>query len=384
MLSTSSQGRQNRRNLVIISILSFVNVLFFFKYVYRILGAYTYFLTILLFMVSMSTLLPFVRKVLQMKTIRWLLKYCLIIIPLFVLFTHLKIPLEQLNVDRWSVIYSFWQELLAGNYPYYAVSHMGNPPGPMPVYFLLALPFYTVGWLEILSALGPLAVGYWLVTKFGKAEWAEVALSQLLLATWLYWEIATRSNVFTYSALITLGLIAFERSAGTNDKRWRIAYALLCGLLLATRSAFAVAYIFVFGKETFTDLRNIRKIIHPVVALLAFAGVFVPFALIWPGDFWVINPFIVQSDFLLPSGIVYCYLGVALIVTLLLRSTKSVQYVCGWLLFSLILLYFVYQSSVHGISTAYLDSKIDLSYFLFCVPPFLYSLIIITHPTRPT
>ena len=73
----------------------------------------------------------------------------------FIIFAHLKA--SQLNVDRWSVISSFWDNAFSGKYPYAAQSHMGNYPGPFPVYFVLALPFYLaqeIGYLSLLGFIG--------------------------------------------------------------------------------------------------------------------------------------------------------------------------------------------------------------------------------------
>ena len=49
-----------------------------------------------------------------------------------------KVSVDSLNVDRWSVITSFWDSFFKGEYVYLAKSNVGNPPGPMPFYFILA------------------------------------------------------------------------------------------------------------------------------------------------------------------------------------------------------------------------------------------------------
>ena len=63
---------------------------------------------------------------------------------------------------RWSVITSFWDSYFATEYAYFAKSFAGNPPGPMPFYFIMALPFYLIGELGFLSIIG-LLLFYWLM-----------------------------------------------------------------------------------------------------------------------------------------------------------------------------------------------------------------------------
>src|SRR5690606_21024877 len=69
-------------------------------------------------------------------------------------FVFSKISQESLMVDRWSVISSFWDNYFSDKYAYLATSHMGNYPGPMPFYYILALPFYLIGELGYFSLLG--------------------------------------------------------------------------------------------------------------------------------------------------------------------------------------------------------------------------------------
>jgi len=63
---------------------------------------------------------------------------------IFSIFLFRLIPQETLNVDRFSVITSFWDSYFNWEYVYFAKSFHGNLPGPMPFYFILALPFYLV------------------------------------------------------------------------------------------------------------------------------------------------------------------------------------------------------------------------------------------------
>src|SRR5690606_4490533 len=88
---------------------------------------------------------------------------------------------EKLIVDRWSVITSFCYAHFANIYPYFAKSNVGNPPGPMPFYFLLALPFYSIGELGFLSLIGVLL--FFFLLKYFKIEFQRRILILLFLLT---------------------------------------------------------------------------------------------------------------------------------------------------------------------------------------------------------
>jgi len=155
-------GNKDKISLLI---LLFVNFLFTYKYLDRFTGNG---LVIALILSGLQILvfryghrLSFLQK----RTKAFILLLSLGIAGVVVI-TQLKIDLATLKVDRWSVISSFWQEAFNGNYPYFAKSHEGNYPGPMPVYFLISLPFYLTGILSVLSASGYLILVYlWLKQK---------------------------------------------------------------------------------------------------------------------------------------------------------------------------------------------------------------------------
>lgn len=93
------------------------------------------------------------------KCIGFAFLFCYLILS-YLLFK--KIDVITLNVDRWSVISSFWDCYFKGEYVYFAKSHLGNPPGPMPFYFILLLPFYLLGEVGYLTFLG-LLVFIWIL-----------------------------------------------------------------------------------------------------------------------------------------------------------------------------------------------------------------------------
>ena len=272
--------------------------------------------------------------------------------------TEATVPLTSLNVDRWSVIASFVDALVAGDYPYFATSHLGNPPGPMPVYFVLAAPFYWIDQLALLSIAGYVGAVYWLVDK---SDEPVLGMVLLMLSPAMYWEIATRSNIFTYSILVLWGLEQLYR----QPTIWQGA---ITGLLLATRSVFGISYLVYFGSMLWRGrIDRWRFVGISVVALLSFALTFLPFVIRWPDAFWEMNPFLVQSTYLIPLPLTLLFLATAAIAALVV-DLKYLSFVSGMLLYCSICVYAMYHIIERSFSVAIHGSVVDVSYFLFAIP----------------
>ncbi len=306
----------------------------------------------------------------------WMLAVAIGWLGIVTLATHVYVPLAELNVDRWSVISSFLEALYAGDYPYAARSHLGNPPGPMPVYYLIAAPFHALGLLEVLSAAGYLLALIWLYRQ-GRGAGAGALL--LLASPFMYWEIATRSNLFTFSLLTLWGLKRFVH-------RPDYVRAVVVGLLLSTRSVYALAYLiyYVTLLREGVPLRRVAGV--TLVSALAFFLSFLPLVAGWPGAFREMNPFLVQGTFLVPPVVVALFFALALLAAYRARRTTA-PWLSGVVLFVAILIYAGVVVADHGWEAAYLDSQIDISYLLFCVPFLGYYLFCDTaasaEATRP-
>ena len=226
----------------------------------------------------------------------------------------------------------------------------------MPVYYLVAAPFHALNVLEWLGASGYLLAIGW---AWYRKQCSSLTALLLVTSPFMYWEIAVRSNIFTFSILALIGLQHFAR-------RVNYAGAAFVGAMLATRSVYVLAYIPYY--LTIWRTRGTTAFLGPATfSALIFLLTFLPFWLIWPEPFYRMNPFIVQGSFLLPPQAI----GIAFVTAAgisILRTKVNLPFLSGLLLFGVILLYSVYHIYRLGWQEAYLDSKIDLSYYIFCVP----------------
>ena len=285
-----------------------------------------------------------------------------------VIISHFTIPLESLNVDRWSVISSFLTELYNGNYPYYAKSHMGNYPGPMPIYFLIAAPFHEIGELSVLSSIGYLILTIILIVKIKKIQNINFLLFYLFTSLFMIWEITTRSNVFTYSLLTVLVLDEFTNLDLKNTLKF-YGIAILTGLMLSTRSVYILPYIIFFLSSLINKEISLKKLFFFLsVAFIVFISTFIPFIWIFKSDFFTMNPFIIQSSFFVPKLYTLLFILISISLTLLVKNKSDKFFFSGISLFITILIYSIYHVVNSGVEVAYFRSKIDISYFIFCLP----------------
>lgn len=291
-------------------------------------------------------------------------------------FLFIKLPQESLNVDRWSVISSFWDNYFSGKYVYFATSHMGNYPGPMPFYYVLALPFYLMGELGYYSLMGiPV---FFLVMKFSKIpDFRQTLIFIGLFSSFFFWwEIICRSNIFLNATLVLFSILFLFYSEERKFRGFLLWNGLVIGLLLSTRNVFVIPYIVAFLYLLKFNKINFWQIVQiGVIAGCIFVLTFIPFIINHFRDFMQMNPFVIQSDYLMPKYLSITCILLTFPVYFLLKSRKDVIFYGNLMLFFTILVYFIYQTTRHGLSKAILDSKIDVSYFILGMPFLLFYLI---------
>ena len=222
----------------------FINFIFSVKYSSRITSLYLPFsilITLFFFLIyKKSEILIKIFSKLKINPLILLVFYfgfCLLV------FT--KIPKETLNVDRWSVINSFWDNYFQGKYVYYAKSFDDNYPGPMPFYFILALPFYLMGELGLFSFLGLL-----LFILLGFNDFLKSRINIVFIMTgfslFYLWEICGRSNLFLNGVIVLLSIKFFFKNY-TKSLKSNLIFGVLIGMILSTRNVFIIPYIITFN-----------------------------------------------------------------------------------------------------------------------------------------
>jgi len=352
-----------KRNISL-ALFLFVNFLFTYKYLERSTPWVALLsVSVSIFYIALyrnRNLLKFINKKIEVSLIVLFIVVCLLIWK--------KIPVETLNVDRWSVISSFWDSYFANEYAYFAKSFAGNPPGPMPFYFILALPFYLVGELGFLSIIGVLFF-YWLMwCKKVNPITRTVILLLILSSFFNLWEVICRSNIF-FNASLVLGSLIYILNQKVFTHKTLIISGIFIGLLISTRNVFVISYIICFLYLLRTKAIQFKQLtILLIISLLAFTLTFIPVVYVHLEDFKQMNPFIVQSTFLIPFEYTILFVLMAISSTFLCKNKNDVYFYNAIVLFVSILIYLIYYICLEGFTQAFTNSTVDISYFIFCIP----------------
>ena len=362
-----------------LSLFLFINLIFSIKYLSRV----THFaVPISLLITSFYFLLFKYQDKLQVfaKNLKFanILGFAVLVVTSYFIFQ--KVPVETLNVDRWSVITSFWDNYFAGEYVYFALSHMNNYPGPMPFYYVVALPFYLLGELGYLSIIGLLA--FILLLKVLNKPLPTQTAYFIIIATspFLLWEIVGRSNIFFNSTLILISIVYFFKTIEKKNLLWN---GIIIGLLLSTRNVYAIPYVvvFLFALKN-RDISIKYTIIIGIIAMLTFAATFLPFVIGHFDDFLKMNPFIIQSSYLMPFEFSFACIILSFLSYFVVKARHDVYFYSAIILFITIVLHFVWMSMQHGMYDAFYNSKADISYFILCVSFLLFHIISLQSSSR--
>lgn len=348
----------------------FVNFLFTYKYLER----FTQWAALLSVLVSVLYITLYFKRNL-LKLINKKIEVGLLVIFIAACFLiWKKIPIETLNVDRWSVITSFWDSFFSNEYPYFAKSFAGNPPGPMPFYFIMALPFYLIGELGFLTVIG-IMFFYWLMW-FKKVEPTIRVFTLLLILSSLFnlWEVICRSNIF-FNASLVLGSLIYILNQKIFNLKTLIISGIFIGLLISTRNVFIISYIICFLYLWRVKAIQFKQLaVLGIISLLVFSVTFIPIVYSHLEDFKIMNPFIVQSTFLIPFEYTILFVLIAIGASFLCKDRMDVYFYNALVLFISILIYLVYYIIHQGFAQAFTESAVDISYFIFCLPFALWYL----------
>ena len=317
------------------------------------------------------------KKIIE-KRFSVLVKFNVHLIVLFTVFFSIVfkiIPVENLNVDRWSVITSFWDNYFSGEYAYFAKSTMNNPPGPMPFYFVLALPFYLIGELGYFSILG--LILFYLILRFNKSYVYDQTFSILIISSSVFflWEVCCRSNIFLNGSLVLFVLVNYYKSKKLNTKKI-VSSSILIGLCLSTRNVLIIPIIVAFVYELKSKNINFKQVfLIGLISSITFIFTFLPFVWKHFEDFKQMNPFIIQSSALMPFRLTIIFILFSLFAGLITKSIVDIYFYSGFILFITIIGYYCYHFWIEGFHKTFFDSSADISYFILGLPFSLFYIL---------
>lgn len=290
------------------------------------------------------------------------------------------IPLETIRVDRVEMIELFWDAVYNGEYPYSPRGRFnGNHPGPMPIYFLLCYPFYIIKQYAIIPILS-LIFGTYYIYKRDKSI-ATLLFLLIITSPACYWEILCRSTII-FNTIIFLAWFITLRNFKSFSTNLTILSAIIGGLVLSTRSIFAIPVI-AFFIYSIRYNSTPKTILWAIILSLSFIATHIPLLYYGLDNFLMINPIWLQSNFFMPTEYLVLFVLTTIVVATKCNSFNQICYVCGLILFATTLTYIIRYICYAGIEHS-ITKGCDISYFLFSVPFLFYPLIDTSiNATRP-
>jgi len=365
----------NRKNLYLLLALIYlvVNSIFVLKYGSHIV-AHGYLLVIFYVIAVVAVwllLIKFPPGIFNKRT------YLVIIIAfsVFMVVVFFVIPQESLRVDRHEMIKLFWDNTFAGINPYTPRELNTNIPGPFPCYFVIALPFYWLKEIGLLSLVGFLSFSYLLYVSGSSIKAKIISLLLLVGSPAFAWEITCRSTVFLNMVLV-LGLIqSMERKSNSGfSLRESIGYGVLTGFVACTRSV-TILVIVPYLLYLWRNQRAPQPTLYSIAAISAFCIPFLPF-LTYCSFSQGYNPFAVQTS-IMPGPATIVVGLISCVVALRLKNFFSFISFQSFFLFALALVYVSLRIFSHGWHSSLIGDYADISYFMLAFP-FLFASISLT------
>jgi hypothetical protein len=293
-----------------------------------------------------------------------------IAILLIALFLWFYIDRWSVQVDRWSAL-AFWSENLKnGNFPYGTPTHLGGYASPFPVWQLFHFPFHLLGdtaYGQLFCLLVFFVSLYHWRTKINTGGFMIL----LALSPAFWWEIAVRSDLLCNMLLLFVFLLAQFYNSGFWKKH-KIFTASMVGLFLCTKLLVAFP-LFLYFFPGFLKFNIKDKIVFALTTIVWFIIPFLPFLFGEQGllNHPEYNPFFQQTR---QGNVWFIATGCVFMVSAscVWKRMKDLYFLSGLSLFALILTVGIRIGLKNGWSTLIVEDELDKSYFTVCIPFFLY------------
>lgn len=283
------------------------------------------------------------------------------------------------QVDRWSAIHYFLDNLLQGIYPYAAQTHLGGYGSPFPVWQLIHLPFYLIGNVG-LSIFVFIGIFLLMIARYDSVRTAFIAFILIAISPSFAYEITVRSDlVANFIGILILCRWLQQQHIRLNEHLLFIA--VITGLCGSTRLSAVIPIALLYGYE-FLKLPWRKELCFILVTISVWAATFLPF-LLWDFNqllFFEYNPFVLQSRQGSPT-VLFLFASIAIGLVIYQKDHLHDFYIhAGGLLTLLVVLTFGYNMLSSGNYVLY-SCAYDITYFNMALPFYLY--VIALNRTNP-
>jgi hypothetical protein len=302
-------------------------------------------------------------------------------IILFTFFLFFYIDRYSVDVDRWSAL-AYWSENLKhGRYPYGTPTHTGHYASPYPVWQLFHFPFHLMGdtgYGQIFCLLVFFTFLYFNKTKVN----AGGILLLLALSPVFWWEMSVRSDLLCNMLLVYI-FLSSQFYYAAYWKKHKYLTALIVGLFLCTKMLVIIP-LFLYFFPVFLKYNYKEKLLF---ALIVIAGFTLPFVPLLFGENSILNhpeynPMLQQTR---QGNIWVVIVGSVLIIwaSVYWNKMRDCFFFAGLFLFALIFTVGIRIMFHHDFSYVLFEDELDKSYFNVSLPFLLFYLNEIRKETFP-
>jgi len=294
---------------------------------------------------------------------------CILLLSVFLM---IYIDKYSIEVDRWSAL-EYWSENLKnGEFPYGSKTHRGHYASPYPVWQLFHFPFYLLGD----TGYGQIfCLSIFLIFIYRIRNYVNSGAFILLLAMSpsFWWEMAVRSDSLSnmFLAFIFLSLLFYKPLLWDKHKYW---IGLIVGLFLCTKMLVVIP-LFLYFFRKFLSIKTVKEKFFFISVILI--GLIVPFLPFVFGEKSILNnpynPILVQVH---DGNILTFLVGVVVVVwaSFQWKSMKNCYFYCAILLFLLIFSVGLKTTFGTNIHHTLFEDGLDISYFTTSIPYILFCI----------
>lgn len=349
----------------------FINSLFVVKFAERVTNYYFALPFVYLLFALMSILLL---KTVLSRISKNFLTFCALCVFFLLVYVFVlsRTDPSMVRVDRWSAITYFLESLFSGTYPYGAVSHLGNPPSPFPMLFLIAMPFYVLGDVGLFQAFSFLAFGFFVYKHYAEYESRVATIFLLGTAPIFLWEVAVRSELFSNMTMLLAFLFLCEHLKTRKGQVNMSCAGALGGLVLSTRGIVVIPLILYFMRY-FRRQETVHLLAFVFFMVFSFAATVAPFY-VWNSKLFVEKgPFALQPAYI-PTWLLAVVTIASVVTGLRVKTWKRFLLYGGYVLSGIVGIALIIGITKYGWHRAIYGSAFDISYFQFAMPFLLLSL----------
>jgi len=352
----------------------FINSLFVAKYSIR--GGLNPYISVSVYCLFIILIWLFISKSKLLSNSKPKIVYIFTTVILFIgiLLLHFIINPYSLQVDRWSAIHNFLQNLFNGVYPYSAHTHLGGYGSPFPVWQAFHIPFYLMGNVGLGMLFSVIMLSIFLIWFFNDYRKAYIFFILLLISPAFWYEAAVRSDLI-YNFILCFIAIGFIHKKRYSIQQQALGLGILCGLFLSTRFAIVIPFaIFLFPDFVRAGIK--QKIIFGGVAIMVFVISFLPFVF-WSNNtlfFFKYNPFVLQTrQGSLLEVLIISILGIYLSTKWKGNISNCFEYIAICIV-TLVIITFTHRMISDHFVNGLFDSAYDITYFNMALPFVIYVL----------